>query len=147
MISDNIPRNWDMGLRFCKCRTLWIEYVYTTHVKKYDNDWRGKRERAKLKARACKLFTGRAKDDNGNKIHFAETINTHTMLLKDRERYDAWMNVIKWVQWFCKNMIYIENMIKGRTDSNECCARYVDTMYKMGDYKRALFIVKYLRSC
>lgn len=146
MISDNIPLTWDLGLRWCKCRLRWIEYVYVHYIKPYDNDYRSKKEIKRLKSRQAKFYCGKLKNENGHKLTFDLTINMHTLLIRDKEQYDYWTTIIKWVNWFSKNTLYLKSMMSNmQYSSDDEIADYIQTHCKLKDRKLVEFIVKNIR--
>lgn len=118
MIRDRIPKTWDMALRYLKCKTKFIDYVYVIHVKKFnDNVMNTKKENNKSKEEIIKKVL------NPTLYRFDETIKLEKLLnyssgqinhLKDE--YFFWNKVNTWVKWFCKNVIYIQNFIEIEKD-------------------------------
>lgn len=146
MISDNIPKTWDLALRYCKCRKLWVERIYDLHIRPYNSDWRPLKERKRLKSIACKQYTGKTKDDFGNYCTFKDTTEIERILSKDKNKdlYEFWTTVNTWVMWFQKNLIYIENALNGAEGDIIAKAMYLDERFKIRNEKLTLFIVKQL---
>lgn len=127
MISDNIPKMWDLALRWCNCRTAWIDYIYTTHVAPYNNDWRDAATIKKLKAKQVRIFT------SPKNTKFFDTINHDRMLLEDKESYESWKKIANWVQWFEKQYAYVassaEIQMSCKGTSPDETAEYISKRY------------------
>ena len=142
-INDRIPKTWDIGLRWCRSKTKWIDYVYDTHVRPISNDWRVKERNKRNFERVIEMTGG--KNRFGDKTTFDLTINTHTLIIENKHEYDYWMSVIKWVRFFSKNLIYLN-------DAAEClyrkgmsideAAEDINTRFKLNDIKLSKFILK-----
>lgn len=137
MISDRMPKTWDMTLRWCKSRQKWIDYFYNTHIKKLNNDYRVK-QRNKLKSeKIMGYFKGT----------FDTTIETERMMLYgSEEEYKHWIWVIDWSKWFCSKTIFIESMLKRMHEDGELpegLKKAIKEKYKTDD-ELAEFILKYL---
>lgn len=106
MIMDRVPLAWSVGLKYCRYKQKWIDYVYDTHVRPINTDYRVA-ERTRRKSERVRFICGETKDAFGNRMKFGQTINTDRMLLNDKEKYDNWMWVIRWVEWVVNNAHYI----------------------------------------
>ena len=144
MISDNIPKTWDLALRWCECRTKWIEYVYNTHVKKYNTDWRGHKKILELKSTAVKQMTQKQKFD-GMLLKFDDTINFDILFREDPEQYEAWKTVSTWVSWFSENYAYIKStadiQLTCKYKSVDETVEYICKKYNLDDVQLVYFIL------
>ena len=107
LISDRIPATWDMALRWCKCRQRYIERIYNIGIRPLNTDV---------------MHTRKQKDDlkleyvnrtfNTKKTKFVDTLELDR-LFKDKtlEDYYSWKAIADWVDWFVKNIPYINNSI------------------------------------
>lgn len=140
MINDRIPLIWDIGLRWCRCKTAWIEYVYNDCVKKYENDvmhndYQKKRLKEAEIKRSCNAHNG-----------FKYSLNLETMIQISEEKYIFWKNVVKWVNWFSKHYEYIamaaeiENSTNN-TSENELI-NYINDRFNLNDINLSKFIIK-----
>lgn len=138
MISDRMPKTWDMTLRWCKSRQKWIDYFYNTHVKPWNTDYRVKKRNQNKRDAIMKSF----------KSTFENTIETERMMLNgSEEEYRHWIWVIDWSKWFCTKEIFIESMLKRMHEEGglpEDLKKAIMERYKT-DEELAEFIVKYLR--
>lgn len=139
MISDNIPKTWDLALRWCHCRTKWIEYIYNVHIAPLNNDWRDERTRKSLKEKRTRMLT------SPKRTRFFDTINHDRMLLEDKEAYEAWKSVSNWVTWFSEQYAYITSSAKIQMEckgtSIDDTAEYINKRYKLNNIKLAKFII------
>lgn len=115
MISCNIPKAWDIALRWCKCRQRWIERVYSIGVAPYNSDvMHSKKQKEELKESYVKRIC------NPNKTSFRDTLELDRLLNpKDIVAYNAWMNIVEWVEWFRKILPFIRNDAKFYYDRGE----------------------------
>lgn len=143
MINDRIPSTWEMALRYCGSKQRWIDYVYTTYVGKYNNDvMHTKKEKNRIKA------------DNIRKIcnaHFGfqNTIQTNQMLTYNKmDEYRYWMSIIKWVEWFCENLLKIKSAadVAVKVDGlhGDDLVKYIDVRFSLNNLKLSSFIIKEL---
>lgn len=137
MISDRMPKVWDMTLRWCKSRQKWIDYFYITHIRAYNNDYRVK-QRNELKRNRIMSYLNDT---------FDNTIETERiMLYGSEEEYKHWTWVISWYKWFGSKLIYIEGMLKNMNKDGvtaDDLKKALSEKYKT-DEKLADFIINYL---
>ena len=147
MLSDNLPRTWDLALRWCKRKNMWIEYVYKVYIKPYNNNCMySKSENKRRKTLAVKCIIGR-------KAKFRNSIKWNSFLINATEKkvkqYDDWKKVVSWVEWFQKSHQYVENSAEIRVnimkDSDEDAAKFINVHCNLNNMKLALFIVKNLK--
>lgn len=132
-ISDNIPQKWDMALRWCECRTTWIEHVYSFCIMSLSKN--------KEKTDTVKILTGRMEDNLGVKHKFKDSIDWDNL---SEEETEVWEGVVEWVNWFTSNGALIDDNIKSYSRRNLSFDDAATTLnYDMGleDIKLAKFIL------
>ena len=148
MISDKIPKTWDLALRWCKCRGKWINYVYDSYIKPYNsNVMKSKQENIRLKSFYTKVYTREIAPKKGeNKLTFIQTIKVDDLLINDFEEYQFWQTVYGWVKWFADTGDYIRSSADIYLDCKgytiEQTAQALSKRYKV-DVKLVMFIINY----
>lgn len=140
MINDRIPFIWDIGLRWCRCKTAWIEFIYNSCVKPYKNDvMHNEHQKKKLKEtnikRSCDVHNG-----------FQYSLNLDILLQKSKAEYEFWKNVSNWVNWFSKHYEYIAIAVEIEnstydTPENELI-NYINDRFKLDNIDLSKFIIK-----
>lgn len=118
MLRDRMPATLSLALKWCKAKERWINYVYDRWIKPYPKNQR---------SNVVKIVLGtkRAYTLDEIKFHFAmmgKTIKTpipnEALYFEFKNTIDLsfngsdveyWKYVISWVNWFKKNMAYIQN--------------------------------------
>lgn len=139
MISDRIPKVWDMTLRWRKCRTRWIELVYKKHLKRFDTDvMHSRKHNKKEKAEVAKRIL------NPTKTKFQETVDLQFMFTYIHPDYEFWNNVCTWNDYFSKHNIFWKNYINLHKEETEqdLIAGLSERYHINKDL--ASFVVKYL---
>lgn len=142
MISDNIPKVWDLALRWCHCRQYWIDTAYDNYVGRYNDDYRTTRQKNKLKADEVKRITRKMKV-NGKHMRFSDTVNLDPVEM-DKDLYEYWSSINKWVLWFEKNYLLVKQDVETQTlkgSSAEDIIEYINEKYNMNDIKLANYII------
>ena len=104
MISDNIPKTWDIALRWCKCRQKYIERVYRNYVAIYKNDV------MHTLAQKKKLIENGIHRATNPKNAFSDSLELDKLRNeKDLQLLTYWEGVVDWVVWFSSNTLYIKN--------------------------------------
>lgn len=142
LIKDCIPKTWDIGLRWCRAKGKWIDHVYDTNIRQYNNDTtHSLKEKNKIKARKikdiCKPYAS-----------FRDSIYFDTFLYKDKHNeYVFWSNVSEWVNWFVNHYLYISSSVLIVIDTNpemskEDIVKYIDDKYSLKNISLSRFIVQ-----
>lgn len=137
MISNHIPRTWDMALRYLRCRDAYIERVYDCYIKPLNkNVMKSAKENNQEKERIIKLMF--------SKYEFKDTVKLEDLMLTNKtEKYHYWDKIKSWINWFKNHMAFIENTIKIEQSLYKTKSEIVDvimTNYKINE-KLARFIV------
>lgn len=98
MLRDRTPKMVDLALRFCKCKNLWLDHVYTNFIKIHVH----KKDRYEA-TRICLGIKGKKQHFN-----FKSTIMWDNMTAE--EECD-WLNVCDWVEYFQQNYQVAENEV------------------------------------
>lgn len=105
LISDRIPIEWDMALRYVKCRGEFIERVYDRYVKPFNTNCMKSRKANKIeKERIIKRVL------NHNEYSFLDAVAIDDFLHRNKlEKYKYWSAIDSWITWFENNWhnIYI----------------------------------------
>lgn len=132
MISDKIPMIWDMALRWCKCRTSWIDLFYDNYVRRASK----KRKAVVIK----RLVNGKA--------DFDCTIDFDKLLMKDdQEQYEYWVTVSRWKNYFARNYTFMKQELSLSTVcdlSDEEKAQHLNEKFNLSNIKLATFILNYI---
>lgn len=144
MISDNIPKIWDLALRWCHCRQYWIDTVYDNYIGRYNDDYRTLAKRNKLKADEVKRITRKMKV-NGKYMPFSDTVNLENLMVEDNGLYEYWSTINKWILWFEQNYSYVTSSAKIQMEcmgsSVDEAAEYINKKYNMNDIKLAKYLI------
>lgn len=148
MISDNIPKTWDIALRWCKCRQYWIDTAYNIYVGRFNNDYRKPNEIKRLKAEAVKQLTHQQKI-NGKHMKFEDTVNLGNLLIEDDGLYEYWKVISGWIKFFEKNYAYIKSsatiQMECKGSSVDEVAYYINRKYNLNNVKLAYYIIKTIK--
>lgn len=143
MLSENIPKVWDIALKWCGCKTKWIEYVYKAHIQPYNTNCLLTKKQNKHK----KTVAVREIIKKG--ARFSDSIKWDSFMVNptdaSREEQEMWTKVNTWVTWFSKNNIYIEDIIKSYMSehryTDEEIADKLNQRYKLNNQKLSKFLV------
>jgi hypothetical protein len=107
MISDNIPKTWDIALRYCKCRKKYIERIYSLYVVKYKGDV------MHTLAQKKKLIEEGIHRATNSKNPFSDSLELDRLRNeKNLHLLKYWENIVSWVAWFSSNTLYIKDDAK-----------------------------------
>lgn len=112
MLRNRVPKTVDLALKWCKSKNNWVDHVYE-HFIHFVAD-------KKIRYEITRTVLGIS--DYDRNFNFHKTIEWDNIEEDEKEK---WEKVEKWVTWFEKNMIYIENSYdilkkKGCTDHAIC---------------------------
>lgn len=111
LISDRIPKTWDMALRWCKCRKRYIERIYDYSVRLYKSDVMHTQEQKK------KLIEKEIILATDPKNSFSSGLELHRLRTEeDLNLLQYWEGVVDWVNWFSSNTLYIQDDAKYYSD-------------------------------
>lgn len=99
MLRDRCPRVVSQALKWCKAKEAWLDHVYNNSIWIYVS----KKERLQ----ATKHVLG---IDKKNPYFVFEDTITKEVLSQSEKEY--WNRVTKWVSWFQRNYLKIENCYK-----------------------------------
>lgn len=94
MLRNRIPKELDLTLKWCKCKTKWVDYVYSEFVQIFsDKEERDKTIRYILKKKIMPDPYGTYKD----KFDFHGCINWDDL---DKTDEEYWKIIEQWFDWF-----------------------------------------------
>lgn len=136
MLRDRLLPSWNLALLWCKVKNRWIERAYAENIANTPKP---------LRSDLCKFITGRKKN-YGVTCSFWTTIDPDGFLFgEDREEYNMWKNVQKWVDWFSQNQIFIYNTLQDIEKTQYIFDNILDTLckkYPHIDRKLLTFMIK-----
>lgn len=103
LISCRIPKTWDMTLRWCRCRSKFIERVYDVHIRPFnDNVMCTRKENEKKKEERILSYINPKKK-------FADAIDLTNMVQYRHKDEGFWRRINSWNEWFCTHTLYIKS--------------------------------------
>lgn len=106
LISCRIPKTWDMTLRWCKCRSKFIERVYDVHIRPFNNNVMcTRKENEKKKEKRILSYIN-------PKGRFTDAIDLTNMMQYGHKDEVFWRSVVSWNEWFCRNALYIKGAVE-----------------------------------
>lgn len=135
MLRDRLLPSWNLALLWCKVKNRWIERAYAENIATSPKP---------LRSDLCKFITGRKKNC-GVTCSFWTTIDPDGFLFgENREEYNMWKNVQKWVDWFSKNQIFIYDTLQDiiKIHSPEEILEELCKKYPRIDRKLLTFMIK-----
>ena len=111
LISDRIPKTWDMALRWCKCRKRYIERIYDYTVRPYTLDIMHT-QKQKISLIEKEIF-----DAVNPKNSFAYGLELHRLRTEENLKLlTYWEDIVQWVNWFSSHTLYIQEDAKFYSD-------------------------------
>lgn len=134
MLRDRLLPSWNLALLWCKVKNRWIERVY--HEIIINNP-------KPLRSELCKFMTGH-KNKNGITCTFWATVDPDGWLYgENREEYNMWRNVYKWVNWFSQHQMFIYDIIQDYYSKGNTDEYIIETLRYPGvDKKLLTFMIK-----
>lgn len=136
MLRDRLLPSWNLALLWCKVKNRWIEKAYRENIANMPKP---------LRSDLCKFITGH-KNKNGITCTFWATIDPDGWLYgENREEYNMWRSVSKWVSWFSENQIFIYDSLNHILDKHNIFNEIVEELckeYPKIDKKLLTFMIK-----
>lgn len=122
MLRDRLLPSWNLALLWCKVKNRWIERAYRENIANMPKP---------LRSDLCKFITGH-KNKNGITCSFWTTIDPDGWLYgENREEYNMWRNVSKWVDWFSKHQIFIYDSLQSIEERQHVFDNILENMCKL----------------
>lgn len=130
MLRNRIPKEVDLGLRWCKSKVKWIDYVYSEFVAIYME------KENRYHAVKCILKPDHERFDFNGNINW-DNLNT--------EEIEHWNYVKEWIDWFYDNFEDIKQKIQPMTVYDKLKYLQNDRLVELGpewSEKLASYIIK-----
>lgn len=122
MLRDRLLPSWNLALLWCKVKERWIEKVYKDIISKTPMS---------LRSDMCKFVTGH-KNKDGIICSFWTTIDPDGWLYgENREEYNMWRNVSKWIDWFSKHQMFIYDSLQSIEEKQHVFDNILENMCKL----------------